>query len=899
MKTKIAPWVILLTFLLSYDANLTAKDGYEYWPGTTYNNSIPTVKQVLGYDSGERITSHSNVIKYFEALSKTAPDRIKLFDYGESWEGRRLIYAAISSAENINRLDELKDGMQQLRDSRKTNQGAAQQLIDTLPATVWLAHSIHGNEISSSDAAMMTAFHLLAAQGDGRVDEILKNVVVFINPLQNPDGRDRFVHGFEMAEGLEPDSDPMAAEHDEPWPGGRTNHYLFDLNRDWFILTQPESQGHTRALREWTPLVVLDIHEMGGNSSYFFSPEPAPHNPHFTQTRSENVLLFAQNHRKYFDQFGFDYFTLDVFDGFYPGYGSTFMSYFGSITMLFEQASSRGLVYRRDDGTDLQYRETVRHHFVASISTAEVAAKNRTKLLKDFYDYGKSAIAEANKEKTKAFVIPKQADQAGANKLAGLLAIHGVEVEEATSSFKVGSETFESGSYLIRTVQPAKRLIHVLLDPNVSMGAEFLKEEDRLHRKGLNSKIYDVTSWSLPLMFNVDVKQITTDVRGNFSRVEPRLVKPGTISNSEATVAFLAPWGETTSARLLSRALRLGLKVKSSDEPFTNEGRKYPGGSLIFLCHDNPDNLAQTLQTLARETGAEIIGTSNSWMSKGPNFGSRKVVEMVPPKVAILWDTPTSAYSAGNTRFVIERQLGYPVTAIRTENIKSRNLSRYQVLIMPERRNYADVLGKTGAENLKDWVSKGGTLIGLGSALNYLISEEVGLLSSKLEYAYNPHEKKEKKEKKGDEKKSSKTPGSLLTAETYRKAITPVKKSPSRLAGFIVKAEVDPEHWLAAGLAKELNVLVRRGDIYTPLRLDKGTNVARFKAANELLVSGYIYDETREQLAFKPFVMVENHGRGHVIGFAYSPTHRAYVDGLNMILMNAIFRGAAHSRPLR
>ena len=175
----------------------------------------------------------------------------------------------------------------------------------------------------------------------------------------------------------------------------------------------------------------------------------------------------------------------------------------------------------------------------------------------------------------------------------------------------------------------------------------------------------------------------------------------------------------------------------------------------------------------------------------------------------------------------------------------------------------------------------------------------MGLLSSKLEYAYNPHEKKEKKEKKGDEKKSSKTPGSLLTAETYRKAITPVKKSPSRLAGFIVKAEVDPEHWLAAGLAKELNVLVRRGDIYTPLRLDKGTNVARFKAANELLVSGYIYDETREQLAFKPFVMVENHGRGHVIGFAYSPTHRAYVDGLNMILMNAIFRGAAHSRPLR
>ena len=897
MKTKIVPWIILVALFLSCHTELAAQDDYEYWPGTTYNSSVPTVKQVLGYDSGERITSHSNVIKYFETLSKAAPARMKLFDYGESWEGRRLIYAAISSTDNINRLDELKDGMHQLRDSRKTKPGAAQRLIDTLPATVWLAHSIHGNEISSSDAAMMTAFHLLAAQGDGRVDEILKNVVVFINPLQNPDGRDRFLHGFEMAKGLEPDSDPMSAEHDEPWPGGRTNHYLFDLNRDWFILTQPESQGHTQALREWNPLVVVDIHEMGGNSSYFFSPEPAPHNPHFTQTRSENVLLFAQNHRKYFDQFGFDYFTLDIFDGFYPGYGSTFMSYFGSITMLFEQASSRGLIYRRNDGTDLQYRETVRHHFVGSISTAEVAAKNRAKLLKDFYDFGKSAIAEANKEKTKAFVIPKQADQAGANKLAGLLAVHGVEVEEATSSFKAGSETFASGSYLIRTAQPAKRLIHVLLDQNVSMGADFLKEEDRLHRKGLNSKIYDVTSWSLPLMFNIDVKQITTDVRGNFSRVEPRLVKPGTISNTAATVAFLARWGETTAARLLSRALRLGLKVKSSDEPFTNEGRKYPGGSLIFLCHDNPDNLAQTLQTLARETGAEIIGTSNSWMSNGPNFGSRKVVDMVPPKVAILWDTPTSSYSAGNTRFVIERQLGYPVTAIRTDNIKSGNLSRYQVLIMPESRNYADVLGKTGAENLKGWVSKGGTLIGLGSALNYLISTEVGLLSSKLEYAYNPDEKKEKKE--DEKKKSSKTPGSLLTAETYRKAITPIKKSPSRLAGFIVKAEVDPDHWLGAGLAKELNVLVRRGDIYTPLRLDKGTNVVRFKAANELLVSGYLYDETREQLAFKPFVMVQNHGRGHVIGFAYSPTHRAYVDGLNMILMNAIFRGAAHSRPLR
>ena len=262
----------------------------EFWPGANYDPHIPTFHQVLGYEPGERITSHAGIIRYLEALAAASP-RIKIFEYGQSWEGRQLVYAAISSETNMKKLAGIRSALQRFADPRQTSEGDARKLAATLPAAVWLSYGVHGDEISSPEAALLTAYHLLAARHDAMADTILANDVVLLDPIQNPDGRDRFVNYYEQTRGPEPDANPMASDHNQPWPSGRYNHYLFDLNRDWIALTQPEIREQVKALREWLPLVYVDLHEMSGDSTYFFSPEADPYNPNLTAAQREDLTL--------------------------------------------------------------------------------------------------------------------------------------------------------------------------------------------------------------------------------------------------------------------------------------------------------------------------------------------------------------------------------------------------------------------------------------------------------------------------------------------------------------------------------------------------------------------------------------------------------------------------------
>ena len=323
---------------------------------------------------------------YFNALQIAAPARVKIFSYGKTWENRPLMYVAISNAVNIANLDSLSDNMKRLSDPRVTTQGEADEMIENMVGSTWLSYGVHGNAISPMEASMQTAYHLLAATNQPQVDTIMANSVVFIDPQQNPDGRDRFINKFREARGLEEDSSPLSAEHSEPWPSGRVNHYLFDLNRDWFVMTQPETQGKVAALQEYFPLVYIDLHEMGGNSSYYFAPSAPPDNPNIADNQWKSMTMIGRSNAKYFDQYGFDYFTREVFDAFYPGYGASWPAYYGGVSATYEQASSGGLLLHRNDGETLHYRDAVRHHLVTSLSTAEVSASNKEKLLKEFYE---------------------------------------------------------------------------------------------------------------------------------------------------------------------------------------------------------------------------------------------------------------------------------------------------------------------------------------------------------------------------------------------------------------------------------------------------------------------------------------------------------------------------------
>ncbi len=893
---------LLSTLALLFACSATYAEDFEYWPGASYDPAIPTVEDVLGYPSGDRITWHRDALDYFRALEAAAPDRLRVFSYGETWEGRELIYVVVTSAENLARIDAVKSGMQALRNPSQTTADEAADIIASQPAVTWLSYSVHGNEISSTDAAMMTAYHLLAAEGDARIDAIMNDTVVIIDPLQNPDGRDRFIHRFETALGLEPQSDRLSAEHNEPWPSGRTNHYLFDMNRDWFMMTQPETQGRVKAIQEWYPVAFVDAHEMGSDSTYYFAPEAVPYNPHLAADQRASLELFGKTNARWFDTFGIDYFTREVYDAFYPGYGASWPSYFGSVAMTYEQGSARGLVVRQYDGVEVTYRDTVRNQFVTSLGTAETVATNRQKLLEDFYDYQVSAIDEGRSESIRAYIIPAQRDQAGANKLAGLLVRQGVEVERATSAFRACGREYDAGSYVINLAQPAKRLARTLLDADVPLDEEFVAEQERRRAKNIPDQIYDVTAWSLPLMMNVEADSCGRAVSGSFEPAGEALVIPGTLSAGADPVAFLVPWGEASAVRLLAHAHRHGLTVKSTDKAFTHEGTRYPSGTLIFDSADNSSDLAAILRELAETTGARVTGVSSTWVTDGPNFGSGNAVRMNAPKVAIAWDEPTSQYSAGNTRFVIERQFDYPVTAIRTKHLKNADLSRYQVLILPEAYGgYMATLGEDGAANLGDWVDRGGVLITVGNATRFAADPSIDLVSIRREDAVVAEEVAESAPEAGDEEDPKATvAGSYLeSAEDFETATTPLETNLDSIGGVLLKAVVDEDHWLGAGVKSSINVLARGPDVYTPARLDEAVNVARFADADNVLASGYLWDENRRQLAYKPFAVAEESGDGYVVAFTQDPNVRAYLDGLNVIFMNAIFRGSAHARPVR
>lgn len=891
------PTLLLGVFFCLFSNVSWAQDDFEFWPSASYDPSIPSIEDVLGYAPGERITWHRDAIKYFEALAQAAPDRIILNEYARSWQDRELIYAVISSPENLAKIESVKAGMQRLSDPRETDENAATDIISNQPAITWLSYGVHGNEISSTDASMLTAYHLLASRSDPRVADIMQNTVVIIDPMQNPDGRDRFIHQFTTAEGLTPDSDRNAAEHDEPWPGGRTNHYLFDMNRDWFIQTQPETQGRTKSMLEWYPVAYVDAHEMGSDGTYFFAPDAVPYNPHLAEDQKANLQLFGRNNARWFDEFGIDYFTREVYDAFYPGYGASWPSYFGSVAMTYEQASTRGLVFRQYDGNEVQYRETVRNHFVTSLATAETVANNREKFLNDFYNYRVTAIEEGQEEDVRSYILPVQEDQAAVNKLAGLLSRQDVEVNRALTRFNACGEFYEAGSYVIRTDQPAKRFIRTLMDLDVPMAENFLAEQESRRADNLPDEIYDVTGWSLPLMFNIRSNICNRVPRGDFELAGTELVQAGMVEGGQASVSYIVPWGEATAVRFLANALQAGLAVKSNDKAFVNIGNEYPSGSLIIDVADNSASLFSTVTAIAEKTGARVVAVNDSWVTDGPSFGSANVVRHNEIKIAMAWDEPTASYSAGNTRFVIERQFDYPVTPVRVDRLRTANLNRYQVLILPVMNGagYKNALGERGIENIKAWVRQGGVLISLGNATRFLADPDVDMLAVRRERAVV-----ELEEVPDIDRDEATVQGQYLSElEAYDEQVVALEDNPYSVSGVLVRADVHPEHWLSAGVAPELNVLVRGSDIYTPIRINDGINVARFQGPDDLVSSGYLWEENRKQLAYKPFVISQSSGAGEIVAFTQDPTVRAYLDGLNVILMNAIFRASAHARPAR
>ncbi|MEE2894056.1 MAG: M14 metallopeptidase family protein [Pseudomonadota bacterium] len=891
MKLRLFPFA-LLTALFAHPVSADRPVEQVGWPDVTFDAGIPALEDVVGHAPGERITSPEEALRYIDALAAAAPDRTRLVEYARSWEGRPLVYLLVGTEETIARVDEIKAGMQALADPGALGSARVDALVDDLPAVVWLAYSVHGNEISGTEAAMLTAYHLLAAQG-ALFDGLRENTLVAIDPIQNPDGRARFVSRFRETYGIAPSVSAIAAERREPWPNGRTNHYIFDLNRDWLPLTQPEVKGRVKSFQEFYPLVHVDIHEMGTDSSYFFPPAARPYNPHYGEAQQAMLDAYGRNNAKWFDRFGFEYFTKDVYDAYYPGYGDSWPAFQGAVGMTFEMASARGLAGERRNGEIVTFADGIQRHFVASISTIETASQNREAFLRNFVDFRANGAAGEHGG-PREYLVPATGDVSAVDKLATLLVEHGIEVRRTTDAGRACGADMPAGSYLVSSRQPQGRMVRTFLEAESPMASDFLAEQERRRVLGLRAQLYDILGWSLPSLFNVDVlpcDRVSLDASRFDGDALARFAAP-----ASSELGWLVPWGSQAAGRFLAAAQRAGLFVQGADAVMTLDGRRFDRGTLVVRTADHGDHSAEDLHAivteLALQTGAEVVATDTSYSEEGVSFGSSSVQPLPAPRIALAWDQPTVSYSAGNTRFVLERQFGYPVEPVRVQHLASDELDRFDVVVLPDGAGYARVLGERGVQHLKDWVARGGVLVAMSGGMRFAASDAVGLLPTDRERLVGG--------KAGGGRDGDVVDGTVLEdQDAYQAAILPESPDPDPIPGVLMRTKTTSDTWLTAGVREGVSFMVAGNDVYRPLTLDEGWNALYFDGPDDIGAGGHLWAENRAQWAYKPAVVEAPYGNGIVVGFVADPTFRAALDGANIVFLNAVLRGPGHTDKVR
>jgi hypothetical protein len=772
------------------------------------------------------------------------------------------------------RLDQITADLRRLADPRGLADADADRLIAELPVVTGLFHGIHGNEISSTGAAMAEAYHLLAAQGDATVDRILAESLVIIDPMENPDGRARFVASTIQARGRWPNAEPASAEHIEPWPGGRPNHYLFDLNRDLFIQSQPESRGRVDLYFEYWPHIVADLHEMGGDATYFFPPTAPPSNPWYGERQIALMDVFGRGNARAFDRRGFAYFNRDVYDLFYPGYQDMWPMSHGSLGMTYEQASARGLLFARADGDTLSYADGVLHHFTAAIATAETAALNRERILRDFLAFRREGV-ELGRRGPAEYVLTSQADPGRAERLARMLVRNGIEVKRATGPVRVGQRTIPArGTFIVPMAQPAHRFARNLLDPHVAMDEDFVRRQVERRADRLPDEIYDLTAWSQSLLWDVElvVSQQATGAAGEAVEAEPR---PVAASLGRAAVGYLLPWG-TAAASAVTEALREGIRVRTIGGSFVLGGRRFGVGTALVRVSENDTDLAARLGAIAARHGAEVVPIDDSYVQEGVSLGSSSVRALREPRVVLVYGEPGSSLSVGWARYVLEQRYGQRVTVVRAASLGSLRLSDYDVIVVPS-GNYGGPLGGL-VDRLSAWMDDGGTLITIAEASRWAAGAEL-LATTAERRGGRPV---------GSDAPDRDTPDQPID---YLESIVPTDEAPESVPGAILRAVMDTTHWLSAGADDETGVLVEGTRVFTPITLDNGTNVVRYGELDGLVLSGTVWDEARPQLASKAFLIHQPMGSGQLIAFAEDPNYRAYSEATQLMFINAVLLG--------
>lgn len=839
---------------------------------------VPRPESVLGYPLGSRFTSWDRIVAYFEALD-AASAKVKMWEYGRTYEGRPLKLVAISTPENIERLDEIRANLQRLADPAGLTGSERERLLRHTPAVVWLAYGVHGNESSSAEAAMATAYVLAAAQGE--MAQALESLVVLVDPLQNPDGRERYVNGFRQRRGDDANPRRASAEHFEAWPGGRQNHYVIDLNRDWAWASQQETRQRIAAYRSWEPQVYVDFHEMGTDSSYFFPPAAEPINPLIDRRILGWLDKFGRANAAAFDHQGWIYFKEENYDLFYPGYGDSYPSLRGAVGMTYEMAGGgrAGTAMALQDGTVLTLADRVARHLTTSLATVRTAAKNGHKLLEDFT----AGRAKAGGEPARTFLWP--ADQQEARALADLLTLHGVRVRQLSQSVEVPVKAlsrtagepqphkFAAGTYAVSTAQPLGNLVAALMELESPMNKGFLDRQRQRLEQNLDAEFYDITAWSLPLAYNVRTWMAQGDVTGGNGKAALEPAAGGI--RGEGDLGWLVPPQGIASYRLAAALQKRQVRYRVALAGFTGEGTTYPAGTLFIPRRANPDNLRDSLQALLQEDHLTAQAVASSWDFKG-SLGSHDMAAVRPARVGLISGDGVDSTSFGFLWHLLDRQIGVDYDRLDLAQIRQIPLSDFDVLVFPS-GSYDDRVSDKVKESLDAWVKAGGVLVAIGDAVSWLQDKELTTIKR-----WTPPKKAD-----ADDSKDSKDTEDPEIAET------PVEKQlaskPIFTPGAVIATRMQAQHELTLGLTSSPSVL------YEGTLVLKATNDPRQDVLTALddrpVVAGFAWPEAERRLAGSLLVGTEARGRGSVVLFAEDPAYRLFWRGTTPILLNAVIYG--------
>lgn len=841
---------VILTWILSFFwLQMVAQvEGLHYYlpENYTYNPAVPTPSSVLGFEVGEWHASHDQVVLYFKSLAE-ASNRLSLIEYGKTYENRPLLMLVASSPDNIENLDKIKAQRNNFRDPTSPFN------IEEMPVIMYMGHSVHGNESSGVNASLLSAYHFAAAN---ELEEDLENMVLLIDPALNPDGINRFASWVNMHRSYHMNGDRNNRELNEAWPRGRTNHYWFDLNRDWLSVQHPESRGRIRELQQWKPNMVLDIHEMSTDNTYFFQPGiPSRNHPLTPEKNFELTEKIAQYHARYLDEIGSLYYSQESFDDFYYGKGSTYPDVQGAVGILFEQASSRGHLQETKSGT-ISFPFTIRNQFTTTLSSFEAAKDMRLELNQYMQDFYNEARAEAGADNNEAYIFGSTDDYGRVFHLAEMILHHDIQLFSLEENVNLNGVEFEAKkAYIVPLKQPQYRLIKSMFETRT----EF---EDSL--------FYDVSSWTLPLAFNLDFMALSSRIL-NLAKVEEVKagldMEEGEVIGPAGANSYAFEWKEYYAPKALYQLMEKGYQLRVSHEPFQNEsGNDFGRGSILIEKGNtqvDDENFYADLRKAAAESGITIHAMSTGYTS-GVNLGSPKINILEKPSIALVVDGGVNSNEAGEIWHLFDQRMEMPITLLPMDRFNMAPLERYNVIILVN-GSYSG-MGKSGTEKLKDWIQKGGTLIARGSAMNWLTEQELASFTFK---------------------KSSPIPIDTLTQRNY--ADRERARGARLTGGAIFNVQLDITHPLGYGYSKPEMYIFRSGNQFLNTGPNPYINPLIYTA--EPLASGYIHPTNLEQLRNTGSIQVSMLGSGRIIGFVDNANFRAFWFGTNKLFLNAVFFG--------